>query len=91
MFGDRSPFPPRRKPRAPPASQTTLLEDIDEPSASRGIRAEAALVLVDAFVARSLVGTGDQSPPDGGAQFSGPEVTSCPVTSPPLVSTVLGP
>jgi hypothetical protein len=91
MFCDRRPLAPRRKPRAPSTPQATLLEDIDESPASRRIRTEAALVLVDAFVSRFLSRSRDQSPADRGAQFSGPEVTSCPVIWPPLVRTVPGP
>jgi hypothetical protein len=91
MFGDRGPFAPRGKPRAPSTAQTAVLEDIDESLASGWIRTEASFVLVDAFVSRFLSRSRDQSPADSGAQFSGPEVTSCPLIWPPLARTVPGP
>ena len=91
MVGDGGPLAPRRKPRAASTAQSTLFEDSDEPPASRRIRAEAPLVLVDPFVSRGLVRPRYQPPTDSGAQFSGPEVTSCPVIWPPWLRTELGP
>ena len=76
MIRDRGPLAPRGKPRASSTAQPALFENVDQPPAPGRMRAEAPLVLVDAFVTRGLVWSRDQSPADCGAQFSGPDVTS---------------
>lgn len=85
------PLSPRGEPRASATAQTTVLEDFDESNSSCRISAETAFMLVDAFVARRLLGSRDEPPTDGRSQFSGPDVTSSPVIWPPLVKTVLDP